>query len=80
MRRNSKKVKSSNKPAREYITEREHEILNHMLDGKNALEIAQEIKVKEKTVKYHMTNIYKVYGVSGGSARARLMAKLLEKT
>jgi DNA-binding NarL/FixJ family response regulator len=65
---------------RNYITKREQQVLDHLLDGDNAEEIAKKLKLTYKTIKMYMTNIYRVHGVSGGSARAKLMAKLLEKT
>lgn len=54
------------------LTEREHEILEHVAIGKSNKEIAAELFLSEKTVKHHMTNILQKLHV-----RSRVQAALL---
>ncbi|HET9906855.1 MAG TPA: helix-turn-helix transcriptional regulator [Anaerolineales bacterium] len=51
------------------LTHRELEILQLVLEGKTNKAIAQEFYISEKTVEFHLDNIYSKIG-----ARTRLMA------
>lgn len=45
------------------LTEREHEVLKKVLDGKANKSIASELGISEKTVKIHLQNVYRKLGV-----------------
>lgn len=45
------------------LTEREHEVLKKVLDGKANKSIANELGISEKTVKIHLQNVYRKLGV-----------------
>ncbi len=63
----------------EPLTEREREVLNLVAGGARSREIAEQLVVSEKTVKYHLTQIYNKLGVSGRTAavaRARELGLL----
>ena len=53
------------------LTSRELEILQWVLAGKTNKAIAYEIQISEKTVEFHLDNIYSKLG-----ARSRLMASI----
>ncbi len=42
---------------------RENEVVNLLLKGLSNRAIAQRLDVSEKTVKFHLTNIFKIAGV-----------------
>lgn len=46
------------------LSNREHEVLQMLLDGKTYREIASDLYISENTVKYHVKNIYKKYSCS----------------
>ena len=45
------------------LTEREHDVLKKLLDGKPSKSIASELGISEKTVKIHLQHIYRKLGV-----------------
>ena len=47
----------------EKLTEREHEVLDHLLRGALNKQIAGELKISERTVKFHRTSIKTKVGV-----------------
>ena len=49
------------------LTEREHSILQQVLDGKSNKQIARDLGLSESTVKIHLQHIYQKLGVIGGS-------------
>ena len=51
------------------LTSREQEILRHILEGKSNRKIARALAISEKTVEYHLDQIYTKTG-----ARTRLLA------
>lgn len=57
------------------LSQREHEVLQMLLDGKTYREIASDLYISENTVKYHVKNIYKKYGCS---SRKELIQKYNE--
>ena len=57
------------------LSNREHEVLQMLLDGKTYREIASDLYISENTVKYHVKNIYKKYGCS---SRKELIQKYNE--
>jgi len=46
-----------------FLTAREHEILNLILDGISLKEIAARLGVSYKAIDYHRGNLYQKYGV-----------------
>jgi DNA-binding NarL/FixJ family response regulator len=55
-------------PTGELLTEREHEVLALMAQGKENAAIAEELVVTERTVKFHVGNIYSKLGVTSRAA------------
>jgi DNA-binding CsgD family transcriptional regulator len=55
-------------------TDKEALIAERILKGDTNLEIAMALKITERTVKFHVTRIYKKFEVC---SRAKLMAKFL---
>ena len=53
------------------LTQRELEILQLVIEGKTNKAIAHEIQISEKTVEFHLDNVYSKLG-----ARSRLMASI----
>lgn len=53
------------------LTQRELQILQLVIDGKTNKAIAHEIQISEKTVEFHLDNVYSKLG-----ARSRLMASI----
>lgn len=45
------------------LTGRQAEIVTKVMDGKKNAQIAAEMGIGEKTVKFHLTNIYKLTGM-----------------
>jgi DNA-binding NarL/FixJ family response regulator len=63
----------------EPLTEREREVLALVASGARTRAIAEQLVVSEKTVKYHLTQIYQKLNVSGRTgavARARTLGLL----
>jgi DNA-binding NarL/FixJ family response regulator len=50
------------------LTEREREVLQLMAEGKENAEIAEQLVVTERTVKFHVGNIYAKLGVTSRTA------------
>lgn len=47
------------------LTETENKVIELLKQGHSNAYIALKLEVKEKTVKFHLTNIYRKTGVSG---------------
>ena len=60
----------------ERLTEREHEVMLLLISGKTNKEIANELYIAERTVKYHAGNIY---GKTGTENRVELTNLVLKK-
>ena len=56
------------------LTKAERNIFNMYLSGKTAKEIAAELQITERTIKYHNHNIYEKLGVSSRKQLLRLAA------
>ena len=56
------------------LTNAEKNIFNMYLLGKTAKEIAEELQIKERTIKYHNHNIYEKLGVSSRKQLLRFAA------
>ena len=57
------------------LTEREQEVLNHLVQGLSNNEIAQQLVITLATVKWHLRQVYRKLGVRG---RAQATARALE--
>ena len=58
-------------PSANNLTPRETEILLHAARGLNNLQIAQSLYLSERTVKRHLSNVYKKIGVHSRSAATK---------
>lgn len=56
------------------LSKREIEVVQEVVLGLTNKTIADRLFVSEKTVKFHLTNIYKKFGVT---SRAQLMVKVM---
>ena len=50
---------------KDLLTDREIQVLRKVKEGFTNNEIANQLYVSEKTIKFHCTNIYKKLGISG---------------
>jgi FixJ family two-component response regulator len=57
----------------ELLTEREHEVLRHVVQGKLNKQIAADLGIHERTVKLHRTNITTKLGVHSVAELTRLV-------
>ena len=57
------------------LTKREKEVFNLLVQNKITSEIAQELKISEKTVRNHISNVMQKLGVKG---RAGCIVELLK--
>ncbi|HLS23061.1 MAG TPA: response regulator transcription factor [Pseudogracilibacillus sp.] len=64
--------KLSRKSAKRICTNRENEILQLLVDGHNNSSIAKELNISEKTVKNHLTNIFRKLDVKDRTQAAVL--------
>lgn len=63
------------------LTESQYKVYEHLLRGLSNAEIAATLGVRPKTIKFHLTSVYKKLGVSGDrELLAREVVKLLELT
>jgi two-component system uhpT operon response regulator UhpA len=54
-----------------HLTEREHEVLKLVVDGKSSKEIARTLNISHKTVSVHRTNIMGKLGVQNSAELVR---------
>lgn len=59
---------------RDLLTNREQQIVNKVAEGHSNLQIANELSLVEKTVKFHLSNVYKKLSLK---SRAQLIVKML---
>lgn len=57
------------------LSEQQQKIVEAIVSGCSNREIARELSVSERTVKYHLTRIFNKFGVSGRMELARLSLK-----
>ncbi len=57
------------------LTKREHEVFELLIDNKTTNEIAEKLKISEKTVRNHISNAMQKLGVKG---RASAVVELLK--
>ena len=58
------------------LTPREEEVVREICKGKTNIEVAETLGVIEKTVKFHLTNIFKKMAVT---SRSQLILKSLRE-
>jgi DNA-binding NarL/FixJ family response regulator len=61
------------------LTERELEVLALIGRGKDNQQVAHQLAPSVRTVERHLTSVYTKLGVSGRSARAAAVARLLTR-
>ena len=62
------------------LTKREKEIFNLLVQNKTTNEIAQNLKISEKTVRNHISNVMQKLGVKGRAACVVELLKIGEIT
>jgi DNA-binding NarL/FixJ family response regulator len=55
------------------LTERELEIVEYVAAGRSNREIAGELMLREQTIKYHLTRVYRKLGVAGRTEAAKFV-------
>lgn len=60
------------------LTKREKEVFDLLVKNKTTQEIAQELKISEKTVRNHISNVMQKLGVKGRSAAVVELLKIGE--
>ena len=60
------------------LTKREREVFNLLISSKTTHEIASELKINEKTVRNHISNVMQKLGVKGRSSAVIELLKLNE--
>jgi len=62
------------------LTYREHELVREVEEGRSNREIAMRLKIREATVKRHLSTIYEKLGVTSRLELATFLAKLRSRT
>ena len=62
------------------LTTREHEVFELLIDNKTTTEIAEKLKISEKTVRNHISNAMQKLGVKGRAGAVVELLKLGELT
>lgn len=62
------------------LTKREREVFVLLVKNKSTREIAEELKISEKTVRNHISNVMQKLGVKGRAAAVVELLKLNEIT
>lgn len=57
------------------FSNKEHEVINLLLQGKSNKQISAELKIRNRTVEFHLTNIYQKLGVG---SRAEAIVRLTQ--
>ena len=60
------------------LTNRERQVFNLLVDNKTTKEIASILKISEKTVRNHISNVIQKLGVKGRSAALVELIKIKE--
>lgn len=63
---------------RSILTKREKEVFNLLISNRTTEQIAQELKISEKTVRNHISNVMQKLGVKGRAAAVVELLKLKE--
>lgn len=62
------------------LTKREHEVFKLLIENKTTIEIAALLKISEKTVRNHISNVMQKLGVKGRAGAVVELLKLGEIT
>lgn len=62
------------------LTKREREVFELLVKNKTTREIAKELKISEKTVRNHISNVMQKLGVKGRASAVVELLKLKEIT
>ena len=62
-------------PRRSPLTDREHEVLRWLAQGKSNKEIARALKISERTVKFHVASILEKLGAGNRTDAVRIAAR-----
>mgnify|MGYP004662908845 CR=1 FL=1 len=62
------------------LTKREHEVFNLLINNKTTSEIAEILKISEKTVRNHISNVMQKLDVKGRAGAVVELLKLGEIT
>lgn len=62
------------------LTKREYEVFKLLIDNKTTSEIADILKISEKTVRNHISNVMQKLGVKGRAAAVVELLKIGEIT
>ncbi len=68
-------IQKVNEPSQPGLTDREHDILVLMVEGKSNGEIAERLFVSQSTVKFHVSNILSKLGVTSRTEAVALAVK-----
>jgi DNA-binding CsgD family transcriptional regulator len=55
------------------LTKREREVVEYVAAGRSNREIAGQLMLSERTIKYHLTRIYRKLGVAGRTEAAKFV-------
>ncbi|MBX2847121.1 MAG: response regulator transcription factor [Acidiferrobacterales bacterium] len=75
----SSKVEEANNPLKK-LTERQLEVLMHVIDGKNNKTIAREVDLSLGTIKAHLSAAYTALGVSNRTEAVVMASKILNES
>ena len=62
------------------LTKREYEVFSLLILNKTTKEIAENLKISEKTVRNHISNVIQKFGVNGRASAVIELLKLKEIT
>ena len=62
------------------LTKREYEVFSLLILNKTTKEIAENLKISEKTVRNHISNVIQKLGVNGSASAVIELLKLKEIT
>lgn len=60
------------------LTAREKSVFEHLINNKSTKEIAEELRISEKTVRNHISNVMQKLGVNGRAGAVVELLKLKE--
>ena len=60
------------------LTKREHEVFSLLIDNNTTREIAHKLRISEKTVRNHISNVIQKLGVTGRAAAVVELLKMKE--
>jgi DNA-binding NarL/FixJ family response regulator len=66
-------VQTARRTGETALTEREREIVESVAAGRSNREIAGQLMLSERTIKYHLTHVYRKLGVAGRTEAAKFV-------